>query len=119
MPPSVMEKSLSQTGFLERERGYVAAMASDEQTHRDLDAPAPPGSPMRQDTPDASVNPGPAPNGDPEHAEPEVQPSSTPDGPQTVPSGDPAPPTQAGFENAQAENAESSLDEPSDNSGAE
>ena len=119
-----MEKSLSQTGFLERERGYVAAMASDEQTHRDLDAPAPPGSPMRQDTPDAGVNPGPAPSGDPghadpDHAEPEVHPSSTPDGPQTVPSGDPTPPTQAGFENAQAENAESSLDEPSDNSGAE
>ena len=138
MPPSVMEKSLSQTGFLERERGYVAAMASDEQTHRDLDAPAPPGSPMRQDTPDANVNPGPAPNGEPEHAdpahaEPDVQPSSTPDGPQTVPSpgapgtpqpetapsGDPTPPTQAGFENAQAENAGSALDEPSDNSGAE
>ena len=119
-----MEKSLSQTGFLERERGYVAAMASDEQTHRDLDAPAPPGSPMRQDAPDANVNPGPAPNGDPEpadpdRAEPDVQPSSTPDGPQTVPSGDPTPPTQAGFENAQAENAGSALDEPSDNSGAE
>lgn len=131
-----MEKSLTQTGFLERVRGYVAAMASDEQTHRDLDAPAPPGSPMRQDAPAADVTPGPAPGGDPEPGsdpEPAVLPSSTPDGPQTVPSGDPAPgtqpetkpsgdptpPSQADFENAQAENAETSLDEPSDNSGGE
>ena len=89
---------------------------------------------MRQDAPDASVTPGPTPGGEPEHGEPDVQPSSTPDGPQTVPSpettpgtpqpetrpsGDPTPPSQADFENAQAENAESSLDEPSDNSGAE
>ena len=111
-------------------------MASDEQTHRDLDAPAPPGSPMRQDAPDASVTPGPAPDSDPAHGtdpQPDVQPSSTPDGPQTVPSpspsetpqpetrpsGDPAPPSQADFENAQAENAGSSLDEPSDSSGGE
>lgn len=65
-------------------------MAPDEQTHRDLDAPAPPGSPMREDTPDANVTPG-----------------------------DPTPPSQADFANAQTENAESSLDEPSDNSGAE
>lgn len=137
-----MEKSLTQTGFLERVRGYVAAMASEQQPHRDLDAPAPPGSPMRQDAPDADVTPGPAPGGDPERGEPDVQPSSTPDGPTTVPSpatppgepgpdptsdpqpetqpsGDPTPASQADFENAQVENAESSLDEPSDNSGAE
>jgi hypothetical protein len=137
-----MEKSLTQTGFLERVRGYGAAMASDEQTHRDLDAPAPPGSPMRQDAPDADVTPGPVPGSDPEHGEPDVQPSSDPGGPQTVPSpstppgepgpdptsdpqpetrpsGDPTPPSQADFANAQAENASSSLDEPSDNSGGE
>ena len=39
--------------------------------------------------------------------------------PETQPSGDPTPPSQAYFENAQAENAGSSLDEPSDNSGGE
>jgi len=104
-------------------------MASDEQTHRDLDAPAPPGSPMRQDAPDANVTPGPLPGSDPEHGEPDVQPSSPPGGPgpdptsdpqpEAQPSGDPTPPSQADFENAQVENAESSLDEPSDNSGGE
>jgi hypothetical protein len=128
-----MEKSLTQTGFLSTERGYGAAMAADEQTHRDLDAPAPPGSPMREDAPDADVMPGPAPGGDPDPGgDPHGQPSSTTDGPQAVPSpsttpgdpgpdatGDPTPPTQAGFENAQAENAETSLDEPSDGSGGE
>lgn len=132
VPPPVMEESLTQTGFLEMTRGYVAVMASDQETHRDLDAPAPPGSPMRQDAPDASVTPGPVPDSDPARGEPDVQPSSTPDGPQTIPSpstppgepgpdptGDPTPPSQAGFENAQAENAQSSLDEPSDNAGGE
>ncbi len=119
-----MEKSLTQTGFLERVRGYVAAMASDEQTHRDLDAPAPPGSPMRQDAPTADVNPGPVPSDGPEHDGHDgdaARPSDRTGGPQvqTQPSGDRTPPSQADFENAQAENAESSLDEPSDNSGGE
>lgn len=50
---------------------------------------------MRDDVPDADVTPGP------------------------VPDGDATPPTQADFENAQAENAETSLDQPSDASGGE
>jgi len=78
---------------------------------------------MRQDEPDANVTPGPVPGADPEHDEPDAPPSNAPDAPQTVtqtaPSGDPTPPSQADFENAQVENAESSLDEPSDNSGGE
>lgn len=93
----------------------------------DLDKPQPPGSPMRQDEPTASVNPGePAPD---EPHEPSVVPSSTPDGPQTVPSaptpeGEPGPdsPEQEPAPDGdpeQVENAETSMDEPSDNSGSE
>jgi hypothetical protein len=111
-------------------------MAPDEQTHRDLDAPQPPGSPMRQDAPDADVTPGrPTATTSPDPGpDPEVRPSGNPDGPQVAPSpdtppGEPGPdpepatePTETGAHpptQAQVENAESSLDEPSDNSGAE
>jgi hypothetical protein len=93
----------------------------------DLDKPQPPGSPMRRDEPSASVNPG-EPGPDEPH-EPEVVPSSTPDGPQTVPvepdpDGEPAPeqpeprPGPAGAPD-QLENAATSMDEPSDDSGSE
>ncbi|HEX5984926.1 MAG TPA: hypothetical protein VFY86_00250 [Nocardioides sp.] len=51
---------------------------------RDLDAPTPPGGPLRQDQPDANVNP-------------------------IDPAGEPV----------QEENAETSLDQPSDGSGGE
>lgn len=59
--------------------------------HTDLDAPTPPGGPLRQDRPDADVHPNSA-----------VDP--------TPPQADPDP---------QQENAETSLDQPSDGSGAE
>lgn len=48
---------------------------TEDHTDRNLDAPSPPGSPMRRDAPSADVNPT-----------PEVQPSGTPDGPAVVPS---------------------------------
>jgi hypothetical protein len=94
---------------------------------RDADKPQPPGSPMRRDEPTASVNPGePAPE---EPHEPSVLPSSTPEGPQTVPSaptpeGEPGPdlPEQdprPETDPEQIENAGTSLDEPSDDSGSE
>lgn len=93
----------------------------------DQDLPQPPGSPMRQDEPTASVNPGePAPD---EPHEPSVQPSSTPEGPQTVPTSPtpegepgpdmPEPEPEPGTDPEQVENAQTSLDEPSDDSGSE
>jgi len=91
-------------------------MANDDLNSRDLDAPQPPGNPMRRDAPSADVTPGPQPN-----PEPTVSPSSTPDGPATVPS----PPTPEGepgpdpTTRTQLENAETSLDQPSDASGNE
>ncbi len=98
--------------------------------HTDLDAPTPPGGPMRQDRPDADVNPvgpvDPAPPSD----DPDVQPSGTPEGPTTIPvpgtpSDDPsphpgnAPGRPADSHPAQEENAETSLGQPSDGSGGE
>jgi hypothetical protein len=92
----------------------------------DQDLPQPPVSPMRQDEPSASVNPGePAPD---EPHEPNVVPSSTPEGPQTVPvepdpDGPPAPEQpepQPGPETPdQMANAATSMEEPSDDSGSE
>lgn len=92
----------------------------DENTERDLDSPAPPGGPLRQDAPSRDVNPGPQDtHSEPESTpEPTVQPSSTPDGPQVVPA-PPTPESEPGPDSEQAENAGTSLDEPSDNSGAE
>ncbi|MGZ5416889.1 MAG: hypothetical protein ACXWDI_06895 [Nocardioides sp.] len=95
-------------------------MAHDENNGRDLDAPTPPGGPLRQDAPDADVNPGPQkhPQGTDPNAQPSVQPSGSPDGPQVVP----APPTPEGEpvpDREQGENAATSLDQPSDNAGAE
>jgi hypothetical protein len=137
-----MGKSLSKTPvtsatsipatFLPHLWGYLDTMADTEDpTDRNLDAPSPPGSPMRRDQPTADVNP-----------HPEVQPSSTPDGPAVIPSpstpeGEPgpdpgeepaapstqpstAPSTQPSTPaSTQLENAATSLDQPSDNSGAE
>ncbi len=59
--------------------------------------------------------PGPAnPQTDePTPAEPQVRPSSTPDGPATIPSPDPAPEGEDLEHRQQAENAGSSLDQPS------
>ncbi|QNN52266.1 hypothetical protein [Nocardioides mesophilus] len=95
-------------------------MASDQQVkggpanhaaHTDLDAPTPPGGPLRQDRPDANVfatgSVDPAPPG----PDPDIHPSGTPDGPSTIP--DPQP------ESVQSENAGTSMDQPSDGSGSE
>ena len=109
-----------------------------------LDAPTPPGGPLRQDAPDADVHPSgrvdpaePADTSDPAapQPEPEVHPSSTPGGPSTIPTpstpeGEPGPDPQKRDHNGadatseagrrlQAENAETSLDQPSDGSGGE
>jgi hypothetical protein len=85
---------------------------------------------MRSDAPEGSSTPGGS--VDPATApEPEVHPSSTPDGPSTIPTPDQEPePTADGEihartqteqvnEELQEENAETSLDQPSDGSGGE
>ena len=107
-------------------------MAELDTDRPDLDAPAPPGGPQRQDVPAANVTPGPNPAGSVDDApaeptgsetppEPSVEPSSTPEGPSVIP----APPTPEGEPGPDPEKAEqsvnagTSLDEPSDNSGAE
>ena len=93
-------------------------MAHHEHDDRDLDAPSPPGGPLRQDAPSADVNPGPQQTHTEPEPEPEVRPSSTPDGPQVVPS-PPTPEGEPGRDGEQAEDAGTSLDQPSDDSGAE
>jgi hypothetical protein len=93
-------------------------MAHHDDNQRDLDAPTPPGGPLRQDAPTADVNPGPQETHAAPEPEPTVQPSSTPDGPQVVPA-PPSPAAEPGPDSAQAENAGTSLDQPSDGSGAE
>lgn len=94
---------------------------------RNLDRPQPPGNPLRRDEPAASINPGDPAPGEPN--EPQVVPSSTPEGPQTVPTAptpegepgpdrpEPGPEPETSPE--QMENAATSLDEPSDDSGSE
>ena len=94
----------------------------------DLDAPTPPGGPLRQDAPDGSVAPGgpgtPAQPGKPKKVdepegsttpaaepEPQVQPSSSPDGPTAVPT--PATPTGEPGPDDQVANAQTSQGEPS------
>ena len=101
-------------------------MTSDDDTARDLDAPKPPGGPLRQDAPSADVNPGPQehPQGTDPDQQPTVRPSGNPDGPQVVPApsdpqGEPGPFTEPAPDGGQAENAATSLDQPSDNAGAE
>jgi hypothetical protein len=96
-------------------------MAHHDDNERDLDAPTPPGGPLRQDEPTADVNPGPQETHTEPEPEPTVQPSSTPDGPQVVPAPptSPSPAAEPGPDSAQAENAGTSLDQPSDGSGAE
>ena len=49
-------------------------MTHDETNGRDLDAPTPPGGPLRQDAPDADVNPGPQEH--PQGTDRDAQPSS-------------------------------------------
>jgi len=99
-------------------------------TNSQDDAPSPPGGPQRGDAPAGSSTPG-GPDEPSSSPEPEVHPSSTPDGPQTIP----VPPsrseptadgeihartqTEQVNEELQEENAESSLDQPSDGSGSE
>lgn len=99
-------------------------MAHDENTERDLDSPTPPGGPLRQDAPSADVNPGPqqhpqgtAPQPESE-PEPHVEPSGSPDGPKVIPAPT-TPEGEPGPDREQADNAATSLDQPSDNSGAE
>jgi hypothetical protein len=106
------------------------------------DSPTGPANPHPIPAPDApTVSGGPRagggssrpgePDEDPTTAEPEVHPSSLPDGPQTIPvppsrrdptsDGETHPRTQAEQANEQLrlENAETSLDQPSDGSGGE
>lgn len=96
-------------------------MAARDDDHPELDAPSPPGGPLRQDQPDADVNPAgsvdPTPEPDPGPDDPAVLPSSTPDGPATIPS--PPPDEPADDHTVQEENAETSLDQPSDGTGGE
>jgi hypothetical protein len=74
---------------------------------------------MRSDAPSGTSTPG-GPTDPPQQPEPEVHPSSVPDGPQTIPAptSDPErhPRTQTdqANEQLQEENAETSLDQPSD-----
>ena len=93
--------------------------------HADLDAPMPPGGPLRQDRPDAEVNPVASVDPVPSPPDPDVVPSSTPGGPSIIPTPgtpegepgpDPAPDPQQRSE--QLENAGTSLDQPSDGSGS-
>ena len=98
------------------------------------DAPAPPGGPQRTDSPAGTTSPG-GPE-QPEQLQPEVHPSSPPDGPATIPpppEPGPAPAnaeppdgeihartqTEQANEELQRENAETALDQPSDGSGGE
>lgn len=85
----------------------------------DLHAPTPPGGPLRQDQPGGSLPPTEDPVPDPE---PEVQPSSTPDGPSVIPTPDAVPEpdphqnpggTADTGQALQLENAATSLDQPS------
>lgn len=96
-------------------------MAHNDDTARDLDAPTPPGGPMRQDAPTADVNPGPQehPAGADPNEQPSVRPSGNPDGPQVIPSPTPSPAAEPAPDSEQAENAGTSLDQPSDGSGGE
>jgi hypothetical protein len=94
------------------------------------DAPTAPGGPQRSDGFSGSSRPG-EPDEDPTTAEPEIHPSSLPDGPQTIPAppsrrdptsdGETHPRTQTEQvnEELQEENAETALDQPSDGSGGE
>jgi hypothetical protein len=94
------------------------------------DAPTAPGGPQRGDAPQGGSTPG-GPAEPSTGPEPEVHPSSTPDGPRTIP----VPPsaseptadgeihartqTEQVNEELQEENAETSMDQPSDGSGGE
>jgi hypothetical protein len=94
------------------------------------DAPTAPGGPQRGDAPDGGSTPG-GPDEPSTDPEPEVHPSSTAEGSQTIPvpaSG--SEPTADGEiharsqteqvnEELQEENAETSMDQPSDGSGSE
>ena len=85
-----------------------------------MDAPQPPGGPLRQDVADGPVTPGgpgtPAQPGEPEQVdppdrEPTVQPSSDPDGPATIPA--PATPEGEPGPDEQVADAQTSQGEPS------
>ena len=93
------------------------------------DAPAPPGGPQRSDAAEGTTTPA-GPAAPATQPEPEVHPSSTPDGPQSIPEPESPEPTADGEihartqteqvnEELQEENAESALDQPSDGSGGE
>ena len=93
----------------------------DDDTERNLDAPAPPGGPLRQDAPGGDVNPAPVPAPDSADDPQTPRPSTThpddvePQSPSEAERGGQDPAGEA----TQLENAETSLDEPSDRSGGE
>jgi hypothetical protein len=113
---------------------HVKGGAANHGSHTDLDAPTPPGGPQRQDRPAADVRPTASVDPGPSGPDPQVRPSSNPDGPATIPApgtppGEPGPDPEpqpdddpdapAGSDFLQEENARTSLDQPSDGSGSE
>jgi hypothetical protein len=124
-----MRRSLSaavRRGFGAGGTGYVDPVSNEPERHdvptgpvnprgpAGPDAPAPPGGPLRTDAPAGSTTPG-GPADPPQEPEPEVHPSSTPDGPQTIPTppSAPQPVPERSAAGGQQENAGSSLDQPS------
>ena len=95
-------------------------MTHPDETERNLDAPAPPGGPLRQDAPDRDVNPAPVPARDAADG-PQTPRPSTPHPDDLVPRSPSTAERGAGepADANQLENAETSLDEPSDSSGGE
>lgn len=86
------------------------------------DAPTPPGGPQRGDAPDGSVTPGEAgPTGSEPPAHPGTPGESSSPMPEPTATGEVHATTQADQvnEELQGENAETSLDQPSDGSGGE
>jgi hypothetical protein len=95
-------------------------MTRPDETERNLDAPAPPGGPQRQDAPGGDVNPAPVPAPNPADEPQTPRPSTThPD--DSVPQSPSEAERGAGGSGdaSQLANAETSLDEPSDSSGGE
>lgn len=109
-------------------RGATQGVTQDASQYAEEDRPVATGQPQAAaanaptGTSPAPVEPGdpkdPGGTGDPvEPPQPQVLPSSTPDGPQTIPA--PTTPEGEPGPDARSENAGTSLDEPSDDSGNE
>jgi hypothetical protein len=127
-------------GFAGTTTGYVDHVSSqphdaptgpaNPHTSSGPDAPTAPGGPQRSDSPQGTTSPG-GPDEPPTPPQPEVHPSSPPDGPQTIPvppsSSEPTADgqihartqTEQVNEERHEENAQTSLDQPSDGSGSE